>query len=72
MSCDKCGRYAKHPFTVVIGGAFYLLCETCETLYDIMPTGAEQDFIPNKKEFWVARNMREARERRAKGISLWN
>ena len=72
-TCAKCIDESKHGSFFTQGGETYWFCLPCSNVLNEMPTGSIEVFLgPNKKESWVAKNMREARERRARGESLWN
>lgn len=69
--CVKCGFSSANHSIIVEGGIGYLFCKACANVLESLPTGTIENFVGPKKESWVAKNMREARERRANGESLW-
>jgi len=69
--CAKCNKHADGE-THVEGGISFTFCKYCSEKIEDRTGGVVSDFIgPEKKESHVAKNMREARERRAKGIKIW-
>jgi hypothetical protein len=69
-ACAKCRLPGDKM--IVEGGVGYIFCKSCGETLEKLPTSTIQGFIGTKKETWVAKNMREARERRAAGKGLWN
>lgn len=68
--CMKCKEEDSVHSFIVKGGTAYNLCKDCSEKFDnIMQTGA--DIVNNFIETKVDKNMREARERRARGERLW-
>jgi len=71
-TCAKCKDECKAGSFFTEGGQTYWFCLPCSNVLNQMPTGNVEAFLgPKKKESWVAKNMREAKERRARGESLW-
>ncbi len=71
--CVKCGEDSGCSI-VIEGGESFPFCKLCmKQLDELDHTGnIIHDFIgQDKKESQIAKNMREARERRAKGVLLW-
>ncbi len=69
--CSKCNLSTEGGSTLVEGGQEYYFCPTCTKILDSQPNQTMFSFLGPKKESWVARNIREARERRARGQLLW-
>lgn len=71
--CAKCKDDLAGGGVFVESGESFSFCKTCSDLLEKAPTGNTiHDFLGHKKyESWVARNIREARERREKGESPW-
>ena len=69
--CAKCEGLSELSTHMTSGGVCYILCESCFEQVKDCPTGSLETFMAPKKESWVAKNMREARERRALGKFLW-
>jgi hypothetical protein len=74
MSCAKCEEDADGS-TFVEGGYTFTFCKTCSDILDELDRTGNviHDFLGSKKKgSWVARNIREARERRARGELYWD
>lgn len=68
VKCDKCLKRRNRASVSMQGGKTYSFCADCtEDLKNFTPTSIEL-FI---HETWVSKNIRKAKERRAKGQSLW-
>ena len=59
--CVSCNQFSEVGSLVTNGGAAYFLCDKCP----IEPVQQE------KLEGWFIKNIREAKERRASGQSMW-
>ena len=70
--CARCNESIAEGGFITSGGICYSLCKLCFDIVESSPTGTLESFMGAKKERWVAKNMREARERRAKGHFLWH
>lgn len=68
--CVKCSNEGKNA--ILHGGAFYNFCSECLDAWEIFPTSSIEEFIGPGKELKVTRNMRLARERRARGERVWS
>lgn len=71
FQCNKCEVSSNDLQMIQEGGASYLFCEKCSEKLDGMPTGSIHSCLGSKKETWVARNMRIAKEKRTNGESPW-
>jgi hypothetical protein len=71
--CAKCNDEADGSMETE-GGEVYLFCKACSDLLEkVAPGNTISNFLGReKKEKWVEKNMREARERRKNGIKLWS
>lgn len=69
--CAKCLVCTEKLAAVAGGGKSYLLCKACTDLIESSEGNWIERFHGIKEESWVARNIREAKERRARGESLW-
>lgn len=71
--CKKCKKDAKNGATFVEGGIAYKFCQECS--HKIEESGKSMPIHhfmnPDKKETKVMKNIREAKEARARGESLW-
>jgi len=70
-SCHKCGKDEEYPTILVRWGVTYFLCSICAERAAYLPTGTPVETFLSTKETLVDKNIREARERRAKGYTLW-
>lgn len=72
LKCRKCKKKFEKGVIVVVGGENYLFCHDCyEPLKHCSYLTISQFHGAAKKENWLKRRMREARERRARGETLW-
>lgn len=71
--CSKCND-DKIFSTQTEAGDFFHFCQACTHALDQMNQGNKINLFlgEEKKESWVDKNMREARERRKKGVMLWS
>lgn len=70
--CAKCGD--SYFATIVEGEDTFHFCKECMDIINKLDrtNNVVHDFLDkDKKESQVTKNMREAQERRAKGVSLW-
>lgn len=70
--CDICKKHVKSVSLYVESGKTHKLCLDCEFEIEKTPLGNRiNNKINEKKESWVTKNIREAKERREKGERLW-
>lgn len=70
--CSKCDGKVTTGSMIVEGGIGYFFCDPCMNILEECPTGNTiANFLGPKKETLIEKNMREARERRERGESLW-
>jgi len=72
MLCDKCKFGNNSPVSLHEAGVTYYLCENCHNEYLNFPTTSLSLYLGKDPESQVSKNIREARERRSKGYSLWS
>jgi len=72
--CAKCKDGCEGGDIIVEGGNAFKFCKACSDLIKSSPTGNTiHNFLgPKKVESTVAKNMREAKERRDKGYKIWS
>jgi len=71
-TCAKCNDVSTGGTIQVEGGTAFSFCKACSHILEHAPTNSLHDFITRDKvESLVAKNMRVARERRARGEFLW-
>jgi hypothetical protein len=70
-ACHKCDINAKDHTLITEGGVGYLFCEKCCDLLQNEHKGLIKNFLPQRAETRIDKNMRLAREARARGESLW-
>lgn len=69
--CAKCSDSIEGVNMYVEGGNGYFFCKTCSTILDSNPKENVASFLGPRLETWVAKNIREARDRRARGEGFW-
>ncbi len=71
--CAKCKGDLAGGSIITEGGKSFLFCKTCVDFLQEHPSGHKiHHFLPAEKETWVAKNVREAKERREKGETPWS
>lgn len=62
--CAKCKDDVRGGAIFIDGGDSFSFCKACSNLLDSSPTGSIRNFLTTAKvESWVAKNMRNARNR---------
>jgi len=69
--CAKCEKNVSYPTLISAFGQIYALCLKCDFLFRSYGNKNFHQFASEGKEIWVAKNIREAKERREKGAFLW-
>lgn len=69
--CAKCKDKIDGNIIAVQGSISYLVCSPCSEKFESLPTNLTVNFFNPNKETWVAKNMREAKERRVRGELLY-
>ena len=69
--CSKCHKDISDYSIFSEGGVVYMFCTACTENARSLNPGQIKDYCGPKAETWIDKNMREARKRRAAGISLW-
>lgn len=70
--CTKCKDSVINGSLMSEGGICYVFCKRCHDLLQHAPTNNLAHFVgEEKRETQVDINMREARERRARGELIW-
>jgi len=70
--CSHCGRDVTNPHIFVLAGAAFKVCNECaEAAHNHTDDNTMRDTLIPLAETQVAKNIREAKERRAAGIRLW-
>jgi len=70
-ACDKCNEKMESPTFFTEAGAIYYLCDKCREEFSKYPTTSLSLFLSIDPESQVYKNIKEARERRSRGESLW-
>ncbi len=71
--CSKCKLSSKDGSIRTEGGKVYVFCSSCSYALDQVSFISIGTFLGSRREeTWVAKNMREARERRSRGEFLWS
>ena len=71
--CKKCKCDAEGGCIITEAGDINRFCINCTEKLERLPTGnTVHHFLSEKEENWVAKNIREAKEKRDKGQSPWN
>ena len=70
VKCAKCNDEATSEIVIEAGEQFQF-CTACQRVLKDCPTQTIFSFLGPKRESWVAKNIRMAKERRASGKRLW-
>ncbi len=71
--CAKCKTKDSTSSIYVEAGNAHVFCKQCSDILDDLPTNNVTHFVEQEKvENAILKNIKEAKERRARGESLWN
>jgi ribosome-binding protein aMBF1 (putative translation factor) len=79
MDCEKCGKATKHPARHIYEAHLFNFCPDCSKNVEELEQTDRDKFdcfyrpiiVKRTHHNWVDINIKEAKERRKKGISLW-